>query len=312
MIAEKRWTFGYTSVRPTAQLSQGLASKASEALIPVSLLILTLNEEDNLPRCLESVRWCDDVVVYDSFSTDRTVEIAQAAGPHVRVVQRRFDDWSTHQNWAVANIPFKHRWVYYSDADEVVTPELVQAIGNVVSDPSRREVAFRVRRRELLWGRWLRHASMYPVWILRLFRPGKIRWERLVNPVAVIDGPVGTLNRDILHYSFSKGLSAWVNKHVDYAQFEAQEVLRSTRTNTFDPGGLFAVGDPVRRRKALKTLSFHMPFRPLLRFVYMYVLRMGFLDGRAGLTYCRLIMMYEFMIDLNVKETMRRQRNQPT
>lgn len=277
--------------------------------IPVSVLVLTYNEEVNLPRCLASLAWSDDIVVYDSFSTDRTVEIARAAG--ARVVQRTFDDWSTHHNWAVANIPFKHPWVYYSDADEIVTPELARAIEEVGSNPARREVAYRVRRRELLWGRWLRHASMYPVWILRLFRPEKIRWERLVNPVAVIDGPVGRLNHDILHYSFSKGLSEWVNKHVKYAQFEAQEVLISTRTNEFDPNGLFAVGDPVRRRKALKMLSFYMPFRPLLRFIYMYILRMGFLDGRAGLTYCRLIMMYEFMIDLNVKETMRRKRNQP-
>jgi hypothetical protein len=131
-----------------------------------------------------------------------------------------------------------------------------------------------------------------------------------VNPVAVVDGPVGTLNRDIVHYSFSKGISPWVDKHIEYARFEAREFLQQTRRRP-DLEGLLAVGDPVRRRKALKQLSFFMPLRPILRFIYMYVLRLGFLDGRPGLTYCRLIMMYEFMIDLNVKQTMRQERNQP-
>src|SRR5438874_2227541 len=98
--------------------------------VPVSVLVLTLNEEINLQRCLDSLKWSDDVVVLDSFSTDRSVEIATAAG--VRLIQRRFDNWSSHQNWAVKNITFKHPWVYYSDADEVVSPELASAITAVM------------------------------------------------------------------------------------------------------------------------------------------------------------------------------------
>ena len=90
----------------------------------VSVLILTFNEEVNLPTCLKSLAWCDDIVVFDSFSTDRTLDIAKAAG--ARIIQRNFDNWSAHQNWAVAHIPFKHPWVYYSDADEVVTPQLAE------------------------------------------------------------------------------------------------------------------------------------------------------------------------------------------
>jgi glycosyltransferase involved in cell wall biosynthesis len=280
--------------------------------IPCSVLVLTLNEEINLQRCLDSLRWSDDVIVLDSFSSDRTVEIAKANG--AKVVQRKFDNWSSHQNWAVGNIPFKYPWVYYSDADEVVSPELVSAIeAAVTADPAgRKEVAYAVRRKEMLWGRWLRHSSMYPVWILRLFRPEKIRWERLVNPVAVVDGPVGHLSRDIIHYSFSKGLHEWVVKHNKYAQFEAQEALRSLKHGLSDFWGMFAVGDPVRRRKAMKAMSFRLPFRPLLRFIYMYILKLGFLDGWPGLTYCRLIAMYEFFIDLNVKEMRRKERRLPT
>jgi glycosyltransferase involved in cell wall biosynthesis len=277
--------------------------------IPVSVLVLTLNEEINLQRCLDSVAWSDDVIVLDSFSTDRTIDIAKAAG--ARIIQRKFDNWSGHQNWAVKNIDFKHPWVYYTDADEVVSPELAHAIDAATADPNRREVAYFVKRKEMLWGRWLRRSSQYPVWLLRLFKPDKIHWERLVNPVAVVDGPSGHLARDIIHFSFSKGLHEWVAKHCKYAEFEAQEALRSIRTGMEDFWGMFAVGDPVRRRKAMKAMSFRLPLRPLLRFIFMYILKLGFLDGRAGLTYCRLIAMYEFMIDLNVKEHRRREKAQP-
>jgi glycosyltransferase involved in cell wall biosynthesis len=268
--------------------------------IPVSVLILTLNEEINLARCLEGLRWSDDVVVLDSYSTDGTLEIARKYG--VRVVQRKFDSWSAHQNWAVTNIPFKYPWVYYSDADEVVTSELAAAVDEAVRS-DRPEVAYRVLRKEMLWGRWLRFSSMYPVWILRLFRPEKIRWERLVNPIAVVDGPTGQIREHIVHYSFNKGLFEWVKKHNAYALFEAKEAIASVRSGSgVSLSDLLARQDPVRRRKALKNLSFRMPFRPLLRFLYMYVLRMGCLDGWSGLTYCRLVSMYELMIDLNVRE----------
>ncbi|HEY1685032.1 MAG TPA: glycosyltransferase family 2 protein [Tepidisphaeraceae bacterium] len=265
----------------------------------MSVLVLTLNEELNLERCLQSVQWSDDIVVFDSFSTDRTIEIAQKYG--ARIVQRKFDNWSAHQNWAVSNIPFKYPWVYYSDADEVVSDELAAEIEGVVTSNTPL-VAFRVLRKEMLGGMWLRFSSMYPVWILRLFRPSNIRWERLVNPIAVVDGPTGQINEHIIHYSFNKGLFEWVQKHNAYAQFEAREAIASVRSGSTKLADLFAMRDPVRRRKAMKNFSFRLPFRPLLRFFYMYVLRMGFRDGWAGITYCKLVSMYEFMIDLNVRE----------
>ncbi len=284
-------------------------SITSPQRVPCSVLILTLNEQINLPRCLESLKWSDDIVVLDSFSTDRTVDIARAAG--CRVVQRRFDNWSSHQNWALANIQFKYPWVYYSDADEVVPADLATTIGVIAADTEQKMVAYHIRRKEMLWGRWLRRSSMYPVWIMRFFRPQKVKWERLVNPVAVVDGPTGRLRRDMIHYSFSKGLHEWVAKHNKYAYFEAMEALRQSKTGIEDFWGMFAVGDPVRRRKAMKAMSYRMPLRPLLRFIYMYILKLGFLDGQPGLAYCRLISMYEFFIDLNVKELRRREKNEP-
>ena len=278
-------------------------------MAPVSVLILTLNEEVNLPRCLASVGWSDDIVVFDSLSTDKTVELATAAG--ARVIQRPFDDWSTHQNFAVENIPFKHPWVLYIDADEVVTPELAAEIAALAQRDNLPEVAFRVRRRDMFQGRWLKRSSMYPVWLLRFFRPQQVRWQRLVNPVAVVDGPVGLLDGHLLHYSFNKGIDAWLHKHHQYARLEALEALKSIEFQDLDLPGLVAFSDPVRRRRAIKTLSFRLPFRPLLRFLYTYIFRLGFLDGRPGLTYCQLMFFYEHFIVLNMREILRRNKGLP-
>jgi len=276
--------------------------------VSVSIIILTLNEETNLPACLESVSWSDDIVLVDSFSSDRTVEIAKAAG--ARIVQRRFDNWSAHQNWAVENIEFKHPWVYYSDADEVMPSELRDEILKVTSEKDRAEVAYRVRFKNMMCGRWIRRSSLYPSWIPRLWKPEKIRWKREANPVAIIDGPVGRLQNHFYHYSFSKGFYAWFEKHNKYSSHEAAETLKELDHGAIDFKGLVST-DPVRRRLALKHLSFRMPARPFVNFMYRYLLRMGLLDGRAGLTYCTLQAIYEYMICCKVKELRRREKGLP-
>lgn len=265
----------------------------------ISVLILTLNEEENLPRCLESLRWCDDIVILDSFSTDRTVEVAHDAG--VRVVQRKFDNWARHQNWALENISFKHPWVYYSDADEVVTSQLRDEMMGVVKSAPASVVAYRLRYKNYFMGRWIRHCGIYPVWILRLFKPGQVRWERLVNPTPVVTGEVANLHSHFEHHSFNKGLNAWFDKHNRYSGQEAEESLKSLAQ------GGFCFSDllnrlPARRRRALKELSFRFPCRPTLRFLYMYLLRLGFLDGLPGYHYCRLLAIYEYMIVLKMRE----------
>jgi glycosyltransferase involved in cell wall biosynthesis len=153
----------------------------------ISVLILTKNEQQDLPGCLESVRWSDDIHLYDSVSSDRTVEIARSAGAHI--VERPFDNWAAHQNWGLRNIRFKHPWVFYIDADERVTPNLNQAMLAAVRAPGE-HVAFRVQRRDFFLGTWLKHVQASPYYI-RLFRPEFVRYERLVNPVTLVDGPIG-------------------------------------------------------------------------------------------------------------------------
>ncbi len=273
----------------------------------VSIIILTLNEENNLPVCLESLSWCDDIVVFDSYSSDSTVEVAKQAG--ARVVQRRFDNWSAHQNWAVENIDFRYPWVWYVDADEVTPPELAEELIEKTSDGSRPEVAFLVRRKNIFMGRELKHGGLENVWIARLWKPNAIRWKRSVNPVPSIDGEVGHLQNYLVHHFFSKGFDGWFERHNRYSNSEAEETLKG-RQDTLDWRGLVS-RDAVRRRLALKELSYRLPGRPWLKFFYMYFLRLGFLDGRPGLTYCALQSVYEYMICLKVKELRRREDGLP-
>jgi glycosyltransferase involved in cell wall biosynthesis len=270
----------------------------------VSVLILTLNEQNNLPGCLASVSWSDDVVVLDSFSSDGTTAVAAQHG--ARVVQRKFDNWAAHQNWAMQSIDFKHEWVLYIDADERVTPELKTELEAISRDQSRMEVAYYLGRKNYFLGQWIKHA-MPPSHIMRFFKPGKVRFERLVNPTPVIDGKHGYLRHYLDHYNFSKGITEWIDKHNKYSLMEAIEGRKLIKGQAGPQPSLFD-RDASLRRKALKNLSFRMPFRPAIKFIYLYVFGRGFLDGRAGFTYCILQSIYEYMIVLKMKELHRKER----
>jgi glycosyltransferase involved in cell wall biosynthesis len=269
----------------------------------ISVLILTLDEEQNLPWCLDALKWSDDVVVFDSFSTDRTVEIAQAAG--VRVVQRRFDNERDHRA-ASLQVGFKHPWIYNPDADEATPPELRDEMLRVVQDTTKLEVAYRVRFKTMFMGRWIKHSSLYPTWVVRLYRPEAVTFERTINLHYRINGAVGRLQQHFEHYSFSKGLNAWFDKHNRYSGQEAEESLKSLARGGVAFSELLS-GEPATRRRSLKELSFRLPCRPALRFLYMYFLRLGLLDGVAGYHYCRLLSIYEYMIVLKMKEIRRRE-----
>ncbi len=262
----------------------------------ISVLVLTKNEEGNLRGCLESVAWSDDVVVFDSLSTDETVEVARRHG--ARVAQRAFDNWAAHQNWGLQNLEFKYPWVFYIDADERVTPELERALRAAVENP-RECVAFRVRRRDFYLGTWLKHVQTSPFY-LRLFRPERMRYERLVNPVSIVDGPVGQVSGYLDHYPFSKGIGQWLERHNSYSTFEARQII-DQRAEFSLRKALFA-GDFHERRYHQKELFYRAPWRPLLKFLFLYLVKRGFLDGRAGLSYATLQAFYEYMIVLKVRE----------
>jgi glycosyltransferase involved in cell wall biosynthesis len=300
-------TFANDSCRKETPEAIDDCSIEEEVRMSVSILILTLNEEMNVPDCLQSVRWSDDIVVLDSFSSDRTVEVAEARG--ARVVQRKFDNWSAHQNWALEHISFKYPWVFYIDADERMTPALADEIRAIAEDPRRSEVAFYCGRRNMFMGKWIKHA-MPPGSIMRFFKPSSIRFERLVNPTPVIDGPHGYLQGQFVHYNFSKGLTEWIEKHNKYSLMEAMQGLNERSAGSPNADSVLS-RDPAVRRKALKALSFRMPLRPLLKFLYLYIVNRGFLDGRAGLTYCVLQSIYEYMIVIKMQELQRREKGLP-
>ena len=274
--------------------------------VDVSVLILTLNEEINIGECLDSVAWSNDVVVLDSGSTDGTQAMAESRG--ARVIVRSFDDWSSHQNWAVQQIPFQHPWVLYLDADERCPADLRDEVLERAR-PEASESAFRVRRKDFFMGRWLKHAQLYPTWLVRLFRPQRIRYERLVNPVAVVGGPVGALHSHIMHYPFSHGVSHWIARHNRYSDLEAVEASK-LRNGSGATRALWS-SDVNARRRALKEVFTRLPARPLVKFAYYYAWRRGFLDGRAGFTYATLQAIYEYMLACKGVELERRRRGLP-
>ncbi len=273
----------------------------------ISVLILTFNEEQNLGTCLNSLQWCDDIVVYDSFSTDRTVEIARSAG--ARVVQRKFDNYGAQREAARSEVSYKHPWVLVLDADEVPDQKLIEEMLAIAAMPASSASAFRMRRKDYFMGQWIKHSTLYPSWFVRFYKPACIRYEpRAVHEYPTVQGGggVGELAGHLEHHSFNKGLADWLRKHVRYAELEAMENFRHLRSGKIDWGGLLAWHDPVRNRRTMKSISCYLPFRPTLRFLYMYVFKLGLLDGAHGFTYCRLLAIYEYMIVLQLRELNRR------
>ena len=277
----------------------------------ISVLVLTKNEEQDLPGCLRSVAWSDDIVVYDSFSNDRTHEIARASG--ARVIQRPDQDPSVafggdeayHRTWGLREISYRYAWLFVIDADERLTPEAARELEAIASAPTTDAVAYRIRRRDFFQGRHLKHVQSSP-WFIRFFRPELVRYDRLVNPITLVDGPVADLIYPLDHYPFSKGLSQWISRHNTYSSLESQQILRM-RIHKFKPSVRRAIfsSDQAEKRLHLKFIYYFMPFRPLLKFVIIYFLRRGFLDGGPGLRYALMVLMYEFMIDLKLKEDAR-------
>lgn len=271
-----------------------------------SVLILTLNEELNLAGCLESVRWCDDVVVLDSFSDDSTVEIAGKYG--ARVVRRAFDDYAGQRNHALQEISFRHPWVLMLDADERVPVELQREMQAAIGAAEPRVAMFRMRRKDHLFGRWIRGSSGYPTWFGRLMRIGKVRVERAINEEYHTDGEVRELEAHLNHFPFNKGFAAWIEKHDRYSTMEAG--LRLAGHAPTRAGDFFSADATVRRR-ALKQTLYRMPGRPLLVFIALYFFRGGLIEGRAGLTFSLLRAWYEYMIDCKFFELQRRARGLP-
>lgn len=263
----------------------------------VSILILTHNEAANLPACLGALTWCDDILVIDSGSTDASVEIARAHG--ARLLHRPFDNFAGQRNHALEHGDFRHEWILHLDADEIVDANFLAALQAL--EPTQALDAWRVPFKTMFFGRWLRHAGMWPAYQVRLGHARRLRFKQVGHGQREDLPPerVGDFPRALLHYSFSHGLRRWLDKHVRYAADEAAVIAAGSESVQ----GLFA-RDRTQRRRALKALVGRLPgfLRPPARFFHIYVVRLGFLDGRAGFVYAVMLSVYEAMIAILVHE----------
>ncbi|NBB16029.1 glycosyltransferase [Caulobacter sp. SLTY] len=261
----------------------------------VSILILTFNEAANLPACLAALSWCDDILVIDSGSTDDSVEIAKAHG--CRLLHRPFDDFAGQRNYALEHGDFRHEWILHLDADEIVTPAFLAALEAL--QPTDHLDAWRVPFKTIFFGQWLRHAGMWPAYQVRLGHAQRLRFVQVGHGQREDLPPerVGDFPEALLHYSFSHGLRRWLDKHVRYAADEAAVIVAARAEGAKETAKLSS-SDPTERRRAAKALAGRLPLflRPVARFVYIYFVRRGFLDGRAGFVYAFMLSVYEAMM----------------
>ncbi|HEY7551450.1 MAG TPA: glycosyltransferase family 2 protein [Hyphomicrobiaceae bacterium] len=276
----------------------------------VSVLLLTFNEAELMPRCLAALAWCDDILVIDSGSTDDTVKIAEGAG--ARVIYRPFDNFANQRNFGLAYGGLRHGWVLHLDADEVVTPEFRAQLNKLEPPP---EIdAYRVPSKLMLGGAWLRHAGTYPTYQVRLGHRDRLRFKQVGHGQRedLSLERVGMFNEPYLHYNFSHGLVNWLRKHVRYAEDEANLLVRMRRgeVDALDGGR----SDSTTRRRALKQLTNRMPLltRPAARFFYTLVWRRGLLDGRYGILYALMLSVYEGMIAILATEKLMQLSERPS
>lgn len=266
----------------------------------ISVAIFTRDEELNLPHCLGSLKPCDDVVVVDSFSTDTTCALAEASG--ARIFQHEFEGFGVQRMWAFENIVFRHPWILILDADETVPPALWEEMHSRISSASPNIAAFRLKRRFFWEGVWLRRSNLYPSWVVRLVRQGKVRYvNRGHAETQEVQGEVESLEEDLLDQNH-KGLNAWHERQNHYAEQEAQYEYGA-------PAKLILsdlwIGDPLKRRSAWKIFGRELPFRGFFYFVYVFVLKGGFLDGATGLRFCFEKSRYHAKIARRVRELRR-------
>jgi glycosyltransferase involved in cell wall biosynthesis len=302
MAAENRVTGSQTA---PAQVPETFSRSGS---VPIAVIILTRDEEDNLPHALASVLgWAAEVWVVDSHSTDRTVRLALDAG--AKVVTREFAGYADQRNWALRSLPLGPEWALFLDADEAVTPELRAELAAVMTAPPIGIAGFYMKRRFVFLGRWLRQGGYYPVWLLRIVRHQLAHYEaRGVDEHLLVDGPTARLHGDLLHED-RRPLERWIERHTHYARLNADELVGQTGGGL--PARWRSPNQAERKRWWYEHVYRRSPvgLRALVYFFYRYVVRGGFLDGREGFIYHSLqAFWYRLLIDAMVLDIRRRGR----
>ena len=284
---------------------------SAQKKIPVSVLIPAKNEELNLPACLESVARADEIFVVDSQSEDNSIKIVESYG--AKIVQFHFNGrWPKKKNWSLENLPFRNDWVLIVDCDERITSELWDEIAIAIEN--REYDGYYLNRKVFFLGKWIRYGGKYPDWNLRLFKHKLGRYENLhtedipntgdneVHEHVILKGNVGYLKEDMLHIDF-RDIYQWLARHNRYSNWEARvyyNLLSGEDDSTTIKANLF--GSSVERKRFLKKIWVRLPFKPLLRFILAYFIRLGFLDGFPGYIYARLLSQYEYQIGVKLYE----------
>lgn len=280
--------------------------------LPLSVVILTQNEEKNIEDCLKSIyEWVDEIFLLDSYSTNGTGNLGKKYG--CRVYQHSFDNYSTQRNWAQDNLPIKNEWVLHLDADERVSHELMEELNIIFSESANCFDGFLVSRRTLFLGRWIKHGGHYPAYHLRIFRKNLGRSEdRLYDQHFYVNGTIKTLKGDIIDI-ITSDLDTWISRHTRWATLEAREVFQRNSTNR----ERYTIkadrkGNPVERKRWLRQNYYKLPLfvRPFIYFLYRYIVRFGFLDGKEGLIFHFLQgFWYRFLVDAKIYEYKKGLRN---
>lgn len=264
-----------------------------------SIYILTYNEEVDIAACIESAMLSDDIIVVDSLSSDHTLDVA--SDYPVGIVQHPFESHGKQRTWMLENVPTKYDWVYLLEADERMTPQLFNECLQAIK--TEQEVGYYVAERVMFMGAWIKRSTQYPRYQLRLLKKGRVWFTDYGHTERELCyGPTGFLQETYPHYTCSKGLSRWIEKHNRYSTDEAKETLLQLQHGQVNWLKLIFGSTEVERRRALKDLSLRLPFRPLLRWFYMYFILGGILDGKAGFAWCTLQAFYEYLILLKTEE----------
>lgn len=272
----------------------------------LTVLILAKNEEKNIARSVSSVRTiAKHVIVVDSGSTDRTIEIARENGAEV-IQHSPFVNYATQFNWGLNNTNIDTKWIFRLDADEQVTSELAAEIEKALEEHDHDEVnGFEVRCRVIFLGRWIKHGGTYPLIIPRIFRRGYGSVEmRKMDEHTLIDGTVLCLKNDLIHYDF-KGLEPWIAKHNNYSDRECQDYFERLEKHDDQLQGKLSGNQRQRKRYLKNGVYYNLPkfWRAWLYYIYRYYIKLGFLDGKEGKIFCFLqAYWYRFLVDAKIYE----------
>jgi glycosyltransferase involved in cell wall biosynthesis len=280
---------------------------------PLTVVVLTYNEERNLAACLESVAgWASEIFVVDSGSDDRTVAIAEAYG--AKVVGHSFESHAKQWRWALEKLPLSTEWILALDADQRVTAGLREDISQTVAagwDEGSRVAGCFVKRKQIFRGRWIKHGGYYPKYLLKLFRRNRV-WvddRELVDHHFYVRGAVTKLQHDLVEENRNEAdLSVWLAKHVRYASLQAEEEFRRAKVGRLGRGQMSFLGTPDARTLWLKGIWECLPLylRPCLYFFYRYIVRLGFLDGSDGFVFHVLQgFWYRLLVDIKLDELRR-------